>query len=319
MLRPEHLHTFCVVARMGSISRAAEELESNQPTLSRQLQHLQRATGSSLYRRTAYGISLTAYGEALLPYACALSQAWLAARRFIDEGDSLASAPLRIGLSYHLVPHYTEVVLHCARRSLQSHGRALGTDLEIDIREATSLDLLEAIAANDLEAALIMAPADDWHTLHPQCTLGQVEVCLIVKPDDSIAQHKQAVLQVLEGETLIVPARTSWLQSYVREHLQRQGVRPGIILQLSSPNAVRSAVLRGLGIGISIPEFVSSDVEAGLLRCISLDDASLTMRVLLVSQNLHTLHPLQRYVLEQLQNLEPTPAELNSTPASNSL
>lgn len=301
-VRPEYLHTFCLVARLGNVSRAAEQLGSSQPAISRQLSQLQRALGETLYTRNAHGISLTRYGEALLPHACALSQAWQAAQTFLQDGDDPLLPPLRFGMSYHLVPRYTNLLLRASKHVLQQQHKVLGRDLELNILEATSQDLSDAVEAGDLDAALIMAPKTTWRSSSTQRAFSDVEVCFIVKPDDVLAKQPYAPSHVLEGETLILPGSTSWLQAHVLDHLQTAQVHPGSIVPLSSPNAVRSAVLQDLGIGISTRDFVASDVDAGLLCCVGIENADLVMRVLLVHQRLETLHPLHRQVLEQLLN-----------------
>ena len=157
-VRPEYLHTFCLVARLGNVSRAAEQLGSSQPAISRQLSQLQRSLGETLYTRNAHGITLTRQGEALLPHACALSQAWQAAQKFLLEGDDPLAPPLRFGMGYHLVPRYTNLLLRASKHVLHQQGKTLGCDLELDILEATSHDLSSAVETGDLDAALIMAP-----------------------------------------------------------------------------------------------------------------------------------------------------------------
>jgi len=59
------LRVFLAVARCGSLSRAALELNSSQPTLSRQMTLLEAQTGSALFERTRRGLRLTEAGEAL--------------------------------------------------------------------------------------------------------------------------------------------------------------------------------------------------------------------------------------------------------------
>lgn len=59
------LRAFLVVARTGSLSRAATELGSSQPTLSRQMSELEAQTGHLLFERTRRGIRLTPAGQAL--------------------------------------------------------------------------------------------------------------------------------------------------------------------------------------------------------------------------------------------------------------
>jgi len=59
------LRAFVSVANAGSLSRAAQELGSSQPTLSRQMTQLETQVGSVLFERTPRGLRLTEAGEAL--------------------------------------------------------------------------------------------------------------------------------------------------------------------------------------------------------------------------------------------------------------
>jgi DNA-binding transcriptional LysR family regulator len=59
------LRAFLSVANAGSLSRAAQELGSSQPTLSRQMTQLETQVGSALFERTSRGLRLTEAGEAL--------------------------------------------------------------------------------------------------------------------------------------------------------------------------------------------------------------------------------------------------------------
>src|SRR5260370_40221727 len=56
---------FFVVARLGSMNRAAHQLGMSQPTLSRRLTELERNVGAPLLFRTPSGVALTQEGEAL--------------------------------------------------------------------------------------------------------------------------------------------------------------------------------------------------------------------------------------------------------------
>ena len=59
------LKYFLEAARLGNITRAAENLHVTQPTMSRQIKDLEEELGEKLFERTNYAIRLTAAGELL--------------------------------------------------------------------------------------------------------------------------------------------------------------------------------------------------------------------------------------------------------------
>jgi len=82
VLNFHHLRYFWMVAREGSVRRAAERLHVSQPTVSAQVRALEDALGVKLFRKSGRGLLLTEAGER--------------ARRYGDEiftlGDQLQAS-----------------------------------------------------------------------------------------------------------------------------------------------------------------------------------------------------------------------------------
>jgi LysR family nitrogen assimilation transcriptional regulator len=78
------LERFAIVARTGSIRRAASRARMGQPQLTRQMSALEEALGGHLFERSHRGIELTARGHALFGLAEALGSIW----HRIDNGAS---------------------------------------------------------------------------------------------------------------------------------------------------------------------------------------------------------------------------------------
>lgn len=68
--------TFRTVARLGSVSMAADELHLSQSAVSIQIASLEAAAGAALVERTGRGVRLTEAGQLLLSYADRLLALW---------------------------------------------------------------------------------------------------------------------------------------------------------------------------------------------------------------------------------------------------
>jgi DNA-binding transcriptional LysR family regulator len=94
----QHLHHFIVTARLGSVGRAAAELNLSQSGISRSIRTLEDYLGLPLFKRDARGVTLTEFGQQLLPRAQGI---WNARARTLNEMmayKSLKSGHVEIGI-----------------------------------------------------------------------------------------------------------------------------------------------------------------------------------------------------------------------------
>lgn len=295
-VKAEHLFTFCVVARLESVSRAAASIGLSQPAVSRQLRILEDAHGLQLYERTGMGIALTAAGHQLLPYACEVHDSLRMVRRFLAGELPPGHASMRVGLSHHLTTRYTGAVLEAAR----SHA-ATGSELEVHLLEAYSRDLVTQVADGRLDAAYILL-AEGLELAGLQVRrLGSERLTLLVKPDDPIALQPRLPLAALVGETLVVPSSASEVYRRVREAIEKSGLEPGRVLEVSGPSAVRGAVMGGLGIGVTVHSFAASDIRSGALIAIEPEGRALSVDVGEVARHATRMFPWQRRALDAIR------------------
>lgn len=100
---------FATVARLGSFTATARELNLSKPTISKAITRLEQGLGTVLFHRTSRKISLSTAGKALLPHAQQIAldgeTAMEAARDTTQllRGQVRMAAPLSYSLS-HLAP-----------------------------------------------------------------------------------------------------------------------------------------------------------------------------------------------------------------------
>src|ERR1700759_4673093 len=92
----EALAVLVNAATLGSLSAAARRLQITPLVASRRLASLERELGVRLMQRTTRAVSLTAEGEAFLPYAQAIAEAEEAARNAVTPSRRRASGLLRV-------------------------------------------------------------------------------------------------------------------------------------------------------------------------------------------------------------------------------
>ena len=97
---------FSVVARVGSVNRAAQELGMSQPTLSRRLKELERYINAPLFFRASSGVKLTQEGEDLQRSAAELMQAFETFQRDLRSRVGERSSVVRISATEGLTKHW---------------------------------------------------------------------------------------------------------------------------------------------------------------------------------------------------------------------
>jgi DNA-binding transcriptional LysR family regulator len=145
------LLTFSTVARLGGITRAADELNTVQSNVTQRVKALEAEIGTALFERHSRGMTLTGAGRRLLPYAqrmAALSrEAVLAAR---DDGEP--RGPLSIGSME------TTAAVRLPALLADFHRRFPA--VRLTLRTAPTADLVAAVLDGALDGAFVAGPIE---------------------------------------------------------------------------------------------------------------------------------------------------------------
>src|ERR687893_228622 len=93
------LECFLAVARLGNLSRAAEEMYLTQPTLTARLKALEGEVGDRLFVRTSRGMRLTDAGRELAPYAERAVSSFVEGKHRLEELRKASGGRLLLGAS----------------------------------------------------------------------------------------------------------------------------------------------------------------------------------------------------------------------------
>ena len=95
----QHVKSFCYIVSEGSFSRAAERLGLTQPTISAQIQSLEKGLHTRLFERSAQGISLTQSGRVFHNYALQIMELTSRAEQAMDELQGMTRGRVELGAS----------------------------------------------------------------------------------------------------------------------------------------------------------------------------------------------------------------------------
>lgn len=283
-VQPEALLSFAAVAKLGSVTAAAQERNLSQPALSAQLKHLTAAVGQPLLQRHRQGMRLTPAGEALLPHALELSRALAGARHFAAEYRGLQTGRLRVAASNTLAAY----VLPAALQGF--HQTYPGVQLQVS--SGNSEEALWQLQNAEADLALIESPLSQPPAGMQTKRIGGDTLKLVLR-----AGHPLAKPQLNRSQLARLPLIQREAGSGTREvaelALRQAGLVLEPLLELAGNEAVKEAVLTGLG-GAFLSEYcVRRELESGLLVSPALALSGLQRNFQAVLPNAPTLAALE--------------------------
>jgi DNA-binding transcriptional LysR family regulator len=248
-----HLRTFATVAELRHFARAAAACNLSQPAVSHQIALLEREVGARLFNRAARRVSLTVAGEVLLEEARRVLAAVDRARERMSAVTSGAVGRIRLGATA-TAGHYLLPALLARYRS--EHPTY---DLHFEIGDVDSI--ADRVARNDLDMAIIAGrpPTDEL-----QARIIQRDELVGVQPVTTRRRRSPAPLDLAQS-TWILREEGSVTRRLVEAWLRRHGLVPAKTMTFDGPEAVKRAVMGGLGVAMVSQLSVREDLERGLL------------------------------------------------------
>jgi len=290
-LNYNHLYYFWMIAREGSVTRAARQLRLSQSTLSAQLKQLEDNLGQPLFDRAGKALKLTASGQVAFQYA---NNMFESGRELLDvfRNRPVNRLPLiRVGavssLSKNLQYDFIAPVLQAAEaRVIAVQGNL--SELLVELQNhRLDLILSDMPARTDQPAGL---------TNH---LLGEMPVFLVGKPPFRIP--KKPFPAWLAGVPLILPSRQSTLRAEFDTLLDRAGIVPDVCAEVDDMALIRLLALSGAGLAL-VPEIVVQFEleERKLLRveCV----AGLTQKFYAITAARKFANPLVGRVVQRFQD-----------------
>ncbi|OWQ88715.1 LysR family transcriptional regulator [Roseateles aquatilis] len=231
------LKAFFAVARLGSITLAAKQLGLSQPTVTTQIRALEEQYGVELFHRGGGRLTPSDAGRRLLPQVDALLQQELDVEFALRNSAELQGGTLRLGAT---APYYT---LTLVQRFRSRHPR-----VELSIAAGNSRQMVDALLAYQVDLATSSHREEDPR-LH-RVELGSDPLVLLLPRGHALARRQAVPLGTLAQETLLVRERGSMTRTLSEQALDAAGVRPRSQMEIASREALREAVVRGLGVSV---------------------------------------------------------------------
>lgn len=252
------LKVFRVVATHLNFTRAAEELLLTQPAVTQQIKALEDEYGVPLFDRSGGRISLTAGGQALLPFAEELKAISDEAFAAVANASGKQGGQLAIGASQTIGQY---LLPNLVAGFLRENPRVAFTAMS-----GNSDAMLEALIAHRIQLALIEGPAlrKDIH-VEP---FMEDQMVLVVSSSHEWADH-DVDISMLKEAPLLMREFGSGSRRVVESALAQAGLKKKELntrMELDSNEGLLSAVEAGLGVTFVSRWAVRNQLSLGTLK-----------------------------------------------------
>lgn len=223
------LRYFVTVADEGGISRAAEVLFLSQPSLSQQIQRLEKEMNTRLFLREARGVALTPAGHLFLRYArSVLEQTANLKAELSFLGEEIAGET-RIAAESLSTPLAR---LYCDFHRLHPHARA-------DFVHLNSVPAPEIVVTTNVLDRLVWSGRELLHE----------ELLIALNTGHPLARRTGLSLEELRDEVFIF-SQNREVDRLVTRYCAAAGFMPKVAMECYSMHTVMALVSEGVGVAV---------------------------------------------------------------------
>ncbi len=252
------LKVFEAVASYVSITRASQALRISEPSVFQQVKLLEECIGTKLYRKVGRCIELTQDGrDVQTDIRSLLSIASKLEHRFRPNADS-TSGRLVVGGSHAPSSIFLPSIIAAFKRH---HPR-----VQVTLRTKTSSSIEKLILGSEVDIALITNPSHS--PLLVANSYRTEDFVAFISVNHTFAKKSQLTLSDLENCPMIIKKHDeSKGGSYARQ-MEAKGFQSNVLMECESAEAIKTAVMNGMGLGFLYRDHVKSEIKRGELKVV---------------------------------------------------
>lgn len=243
-MRLTQLRSFYAVARMGSFTKAAEQLHVSQPTITTQVRFLEESYRVELFHRSGRRVQLTPLGEQLMRLAQQIFGLEADAVSLLADAGELRTGHLRVAAvgPYHVTQMLADFNAHYP-------------DIKVNVSTGNSQDVLDRLLDYRADVGVLAQLVEDERFL--SVPFGRHPVGIFTASSHRFARRRSIRLAELQGERMILREEGSTTRKALELALGEAGITVEPVMEISSREMIREAVSQGIGIAaVSTVEYV---------------------------------------------------------------
>ena len=246
---PEHLirhatlrqlQVFEAIVRLGSFTRAAEELFLTQPTVSMQIKKLTDAVGLPLFEYVGRNVQPTEAGRELYDACRRMFETLANLEMKMADLQGLKRGRLRLGVittAKYFAPEILGEFSH------------LYPGIEVALKVSNRDSIIERMMANEDDLYIMgQAPAGELEV--EAFSFAPNPLVVMAPRDHPLVGEKKISLERLAQEPFILREPGSGIRDATLKFFEQHKLRPRVRMELGSNEAIKHAIVGGLGVSV---------------------------------------------------------------------
>ncbi len=255
------LATFHAVARLGSVSAAAEEMHLTQPAVSIQIGVLEASAQTALLQRTGRGVRLTEAGELLAGYAGRILELWREAGEEMATLQGVFAGTLRVGAvttAEYLLPPLLVTFAN------------LNPKVKVKLQVGNRDEIVRLLAGQEIDVAIMGRPPAELKTI--ASTFAKHPMAFLASPQHPAMHDPALSIATLAAAHLLVRERGSGTRTTVVRLFKDARVPLRVGSEMSSNEAIKQMCAAGFGVAVLSLHTCVLELDAGVLKLLPLPD-----------------------------------------------
>jgi DNA-binding transcriptional LysR family regulator len=294
-LNLEYYKIFYHVAKLSSITLAAEQLFISQPAVSQAIKQLENAIGGNLFFRTPKGVRLTPEGQVLYTYVSQGYEYITLAENKFKELLVLESGEIRIGasdmtLQYYLLPY------------LEDFHKAY-PKIKVKVTNAPTPETMEYLKSGKIDFGVVSSPVDTSPGVRI-LPVSDIQDVFVASDRFSELKGRKIELSELKAYPIINLEDNTSTRRYVDDFLSRNGTELNLEFELATSHLIVQFAVRSLGIGCVVRNFAEEYISKGELFELTLQETIPPRNICIAINDKMPVSPAGKKLLYILGNKE---------------
>lgn len=294
----QQIEALILLIEEGSFSRAARKMSLTQPAITKHIRNLEEALGTKVANRSNMGISLTLEGQIFYEYAKKIIRLRNDAKERIQKLSQSESGAIHLSASTIPATYILPSVLS---------GFCKGhPDIRVFMRTNDSEETLTMVLNNQAEIGFVGKDSGNRKIVSEP--LWKDRLILAVSPDHPFSRAARITLDMLRGQPLIIREKGSAtrdiLETFLRDEKGIGLSHFNIVCELGSSEAVKEAVLAGLGVSFISIHAVRRELQEKKLFEAMVDGCRIERNLYLIYRRQFDLMPCHKLFLNHVRKFK---------------